>query len=299
LVALERGLSGRITGIAIALLLVGLVIGYGAGYYTAPRQAGTTTVTTPTTISTTVTTTVTTTTTVGLPPAPATVSYTVKLAYSEDKGFYLTDANGRALYFFAKDYDGKSHCYGKCAEHWPPFYAENLVLPPGLEKEDFGVITRSDGSKQLTYKGWPLYYYAGDKKPGDVNGDGVKNVWFLAKPDYTVLVSVKDGVGMYLVDDKGRTLYFFAKDRQGNSTCYGACAQKWPPFTPKSLIIPVTLNPADFKFIKRSDGSIQLTYKGHPLYYWVNDKARGDTTGQGVKGVWYVAYVNGTIPGKP
>ena len=272
--------------LAVAGLIIGLLIGVSIGYTafrgTAPQGA-------PQTVTSTYTATKTKTET-----KTQTEEYSVKLSYNKNTGLYLVDKEGRTLYFFAKDTNGSSSCYGACAEHWPIFYTDNLKVGPGLNPADFGVITRSNGQKQITYKGWPLYYFAGDKKPGDVNGDGVKGVWFVAKPDYTVLVAVKPGLGMYLVDDKGMTLYVFAKDTNGSSSCYGACAEKWPPFTPRQLVIPSTLNISDFSFVKRSDGTTQLAYKGQPLYYWVNDHYRGDTTGHGVKNVWFVASTEGT-----
>ncbi len=267
----------------IGALIVGIIIGAAIGYAVKPSTQQPPVMETYTTTSVPQVTSQT----------PAMEEYTVKLAYSEKYGLYLVDANGRTLYFFAKDYNGTSACYGACAEKWPPFYVENLNVAPGLNPDDFGVITRKDGTKQITYKGWPLYYFAGDQKPGDINGDGVKGVWFIAKPDYTVMIAVKPDLGAYLVDDKGRTLYYFAKDVNGTSTCYGTCAEKWPPFTPSSLIVPSTLNLADFQFIVRDDGTVQLAYKGQPLYYWINDMKRGDTNGHGVKGVWFVASIEG------
>ncbi len=283
-------------------VVVALIIGVAIGYAIAPGGQGQAATSAPATTSTPATTQPYTypATTTGASMTPCKeANYTVNIAYNEKVGFYLVDSRGRTLYFFAKDYDGKSHCYGECAQKWPVFYAENLVLPLGLNPDDFGVITRDDGTKQLTYKGWPLYYFFKDTKPGDINGDGVKGVWFVAKPDYTVMVAVKEGLGAYLVDAYGRTLYFFAKDTEGNSTCYGQCAQKWPPMAPKpsnAIVIPSTLNITDFQVIMRNDGTLQLVYKGHPLYYWINDKARGDTNGHGVKDVWYVANIKGELP---
>ena len=293
----------------IGMLVVGLVIGLVAGYaiYAPTGQKPSTTPTVTSTVTsiatstTTVTatktlketTTMTTTVTKTVSGAGYKEEYDVKLAYSEKYGFYLVDSKGRTLYFFAKDYNGSSACYGACAEKWPVFYVENPKIGPGLNPKDFGVITRRDGSKQLTYRGWPLYYFAGDKKPGDINGDGVKGVWFVAKPDYTVMVAVKPGLGAYLVDSRGMSLYFFAKDKEGVSNCYGHCAENWPPFEPTRLVVPSILNLTDFSFTKRSDGGVQLVYKGYPLYYWVNDEKRGDTTGHGVKNVWSIAFVEG------
>ncbi|MDK2373338.1 MAG: hypothetical protein QI197_08185 [Candidatus Korarchaeota archaeon] len=116
---------------------------------------------------------------------------------------------------------------------------------------------------------------------------------------YTILLSYDPKVGLYLTDSKGMTLYFFAKDVNGTSACYGGCAKKWPVFAPKpttNFVIPSVLNITDFNFIVRDDGNVQVTYKGHPLYYWINDTARGDTKGHGIKGVWFVASTSGELP---
>ncbi|WP_297068733.1 hypothetical protein [Thermococcus sp.] len=216
--------------------------------------------------------------------------YTVNIAYKEGIGYYLVDKDGRALYYFAKDVpnSGKSACYGACAQKWPVFYTDTLNLPPGLNKSDFSVITREDGKKQLTYKGWPLYYFFKDGKAGDTNGEGVKGVWFVMKPDYTLMIAYKEGVGTYFVDPRGMALYYFAKDVNGTSVCYGDCAQKWPVFAPEEVSAPSVLNPSDFSYITRKDGSKQLTYKGWPLYYFFKDTKPGETNGEDVKHVWYV-----------
>ncbi len=216
-------------------------------------------------------------------------NYTVLIAYKEGLGFYLTDGKGMTLYVFSKDVAGESACMGACLEKWPPFYAEKIVAPPGIDPADFGTITRPDGTKQTTYKGWPLYYFFKDEAPGDTYGEGVKNVWFVAKvPFYTVMIGYKEGIGTYLVDGKGMTLYYFVKDSPGKSVCVGECLKKWPAFYTEELILPSALSAKDFGVITRPDGTEQLTFRGWPLYYFFKDEARGDTNGQGVKGVWYV-----------
>jgi predicted lipoprotein with Yx(FWY)xxD motif len=106
--------------------------------------------------------------------------YTVNIAYNPSIGFYLTNGTGFALYVFTHDTpgNGTSTCTGHCLEIWPAFYASTLKLPPGLDANSFTVINRPDGAKQLAYNGWPLYYYAPDKAPGDTTGQGVNGVWF-------------------------------------------------------------------------------------------------------------------------
>jgi predicted lipoprotein with Yx(FWY)xxD motif len=169
------------------------------------------------------------------------------------------------------------------------FYAATVTVPAGLSAADFGTVTRTDGSKQTTYKGWPLYYWQKDAKAGDMTGEGVGKVWYILKvPAYTVMVSTNATLGNYLVDGSGMALYWYTKDTVGMSACTGTCLKNWPAFSPASLVVPSGLNPADFGTIKRDDGTMQETYKGFPLYYWVKDAKRGDTTGQDVGKVWYV-----------
>jgi predicted lipoprotein with Yx(FWY)xxD motif len=106
----------------------------------------------------------------------------LKVAKNDKIGSYLTDTKGMALYVFKKDAPGKSACAGDCVVKWPLYYQEHAAATGELKTSDLGTITREDGKKQTTYKGSPLYYFAGDKAPGDVNGQGVKDVWFVAAP---------------------------------------------------------------------------------------------------------------------
>jgi predicted lipoprotein with Yx(FWY)xxD motif len=100
----------------------------------------------------------------------------------EGVGRYLTDGKGMTLYYFKNDAKDKNSCTGPCLEKWIPYYAETLTAPAGSDAKEFSSFTRADGKKQSTFKGWPLYYFAGDKKPGDTNGQGVKDVWFVIDP---------------------------------------------------------------------------------------------------------------------
>lgn len=81
--------------------------------------------------------------------------------------------------YFTKDTPGVSNCIGQCLEIWPPFFAENIKAPDGFHKRDFETIIREDGTKQTTYKGYPLYYFAKDQQAGDINGQGVNNIWYV------------------------------------------------------------------------------------------------------------------------
>jgi predicted lipoprotein with Yx(FWY)xxD motif len=92
-----------------------------------------------------------------------------------DQGYVLaSDKNDMTLYTFTKDGKSKSNCYGDCATAWPPFYAGKGDKATG----DYGITVRKDGKRQWTLKGKPLYFWAGDTKPGDITGHGVGGVWY-------------------------------------------------------------------------------------------------------------------------
>ena len=99
-------------------------------------------------------------------------------------------------------------------------------------------------------------------------------------------------LGRILVDSKGITLYDFVKDKGTTSACYGACAALWPPLITHGK--PVAGRGARASLLgttKRKDGKLQVTYGGHPLYYFVTDRKPGQTTGQGLNqfgGPWWV-----------
>lgn len=106
----------------------------------------------------------------------------VKVSKKDGIGSFLTDAKGMTLYTFKKDMPGMSHCEGACLDNWPVYYAETVDAKEGVAAKDFATITRGDGKKQTTYKGMPLYYFAADKGAGDTNGQGKKDVWYVAAP---------------------------------------------------------------------------------------------------------------------
>lgn len=109
---------------------------------------------------------------------------TVEVKAKDGIGYYLTDDNGMTLYLFKKDTPGKSACLAAngCLEKWPIYYAEKVEPSGGVSPGAFATITRDDGKKQTTFKGLPLYYFFKDKAPGDTNGQGVNNVWYVVAP---------------------------------------------------------------------------------------------------------------------
>lgn len=117
------------------------------------------------------------------PPASSTTgAYTVNVSFKTEVGNYLVDGKGITLYYFTKDSVGKSVATSAILQVWPIFNATTFVVPTSLNASDFGTITRDDGQKQTTYKGWPLYYYAPDPGPGSTAGQGINGVWFVVDP---------------------------------------------------------------------------------------------------------------------
>ncbi|WP_248362567.1 hypothetical protein [Anaeromyxobacter oryzae] len=223
---------------------------------------------------------------------------TLMLTTDARLGSHLVDGSGRSLYYFAKDIPASgtqaavSNCNAGCLPIWPIFDADGAVAQ-GINAADVGQITRSDGSKQTTYKGFPLYYYAGDAAAGDTQGEGVNGIWYVVHdPTYSIAqLSKANEAATYLTDGAGRALYSFARDTVGTRTTSpvtactsGPCMTSWPTFLTDQVTVPSDLVAADFTVYTRADGTRQSAYKGHPLYYYAGDTAPGQTNGRGVPG---------------
>ncbi len=102
-------------------------------------------------------------------------------------------------------------------------------------------------------------------------------------------------LGAFLAGDNGRSLYVLTNDQPGASTCAGQCAVTWPPLTlaQDATVAGAAGASGTIATITRSDGSTQVTYDGTPLYYFVGDTGAGQTNGQGLSGVWFVASPDG------
>ena len=214
-------------------------------------------------------------------------------------GRILADGNGRALYYFSNDLPaggGKaavSNCTGSasdsnsCVHYWPIFHAANGNFGAGLNAGDVGQIMRGDGLPQTTYKGFPLYYFLGDTNAGDVNGESIPDWFVLRDPFYNVMTL--DGGAARLTDAMGRTLYAFDQDTAGAppvSNCAGTagdrttCVGNWPIFfAGDNLIVPTGVDATQFSTFVRADNQKQTAFRGHPLYYFVDDAAAGDLKG--------------------
>ena len=257
----------------------------------------------------------------------------IRLANSSTLGSYLTDKNGYALYFFSNDVAGTNNCTGGCTANWPIFNLDGLTqsqLDPGLLLSDFSSIATTTGS-QLTYKGWPLYTYSPGgvaEASGSTSGNGVGGIWFVAKPNYTIMLanlqlvgldannyvvsttdvtSLGTGKTVFFTDQNGRTLYAFARDSlKVNKFTKPDFSNNavWPIYVTSKVVIPSTLDKTLFDSITVYNQK-QLTYKGWPIYYFGSDvdtagKYRGNTKGVSVPvtlNIWKV-FING-IPAAP
>lgn len=246
------------------------------------------------------------------PPVPAPWKE-IQLRFNAALGTILTDKDGRTLYFFSNDAKGQNSCTGGCEAFWPVFNTDNLTsekLGAGLDPADFSSITTTSGKKQTTYKGWPLYYFAPSggtqELPGETVGEGVNGLWFVAKPDYTIMFVNNQLVGidgnnyirddatgaagtyttgtgktMYFTDGLGRTLYTFRNDSASNNNFTKSDFSNnaaWPLYETDKIVVPSPLDTSLFGSIDVF-GKKQLTFKGWPLYYYGQDIARGDNKG--------------------
>ena len=232
-------------------------------------------------------------------------------------GEVLVGQDGMTLYGFTNDVDGVSTCTGTCADAWPPvLVGGDWTVGPGLDSGVFSTVRRDDDSEQLVAGKWPLYYYSGDTAPGDVNGQGSGDVWFVVGLDAKLIrdpapagaadpeaaaaatsVEVADSpLGQILVDGDGNTLYGFTDDADGVPTCAGDCAGTWPAHLIEGdPVVGEGLDPAVFTLVDGVDGGTQLEAGKWPLYRFSGDSGPGDVNGQGSGEVWFVVAADGTL----
>ncbi len=115
-------------------------------------------------------------------------------------GDVLVDEGGLTLYGFTDDSDGSPTCTDACADAWPPVIVDGPDLPAGLDPALYSVAERPDGAFQLQAGIWPLYRFAGDAGPGDINGQASGNVWFAVAPDGSLIDA--DGATAGTTDDE-------------------------------------------------------------------------------------------------
>jgi predicted lipoprotein with Yx(FWY)xxD motif len=232
-----------------------------------------------------------------------------------DLGTFLIDKDGNTLYFFSNDTaPGVSACEGDCLANWPPLTVPEGTQPVAGEGVTgvLGAVPMGDGNAWVTYDGRPLYYFAGDEAPGDTNGQGVGEVWYVALEDGSIaaggapagepgltLATATTDLGTFLTGVDGKTLYFFTVDAvPGVSACDAECLANWPPATVAEGQIAEAGEGVTgvVNMTTTTDGQPIVTYDGRPLYYFAGDAAAGETNGQGLGDVWFVALVDGSVP---
>jgi predicted lipoprotein with Yx(FWY)xxD motif len=116
-------------------------------------------------------------------PATPTSPAVVNVGQNATLNSFLVDSADMTLYIYTKDTPNTSVCYGGCATAWPPLLTNGApTAGTGVTASMLGTTTRTDGTVQVTYNGWPLYYFAKDKVAGDTTGEGVGSVWYVITP---------------------------------------------------------------------------------------------------------------------
>jgi predicted lipoprotein with Yx(FWY)xxD motif len=217
------------------------------------------------------------------PAAGATVALK---AASSSLGQILVDAQGRTLYAFTNDINAQSTCTGTCAEAWPPqIVDESWTVAPGLDSGIFSTSARTDGTLQLMAGKFPLYYFSGDAKPGDVNGQGSGGVWFAVAPNATTVAGT--AAGAPTTAEAAPT----TAAASPTTTVYG-----------KAAVVPTTVTPAPASaappIVEVADnalGSIVVDGKGRTLYAFTKDVDGTSTCVDGCAKAWPAVVVSGDI----
>ncbi len=250
----------------------------------------------------------------------------IKIGSNATLGKIIVDKDGRSLYFFANDANGANTCTGSCELLWSPFYIDNLTADQlgdaALKIADFATITTASNKKQLTYKGWPLYYYTPNgtlEAAGATGGEAIDGIWFVAKPDYTIMLANKQLIGsdnvryksdytpgdqntIFFTDATGNTLYTFSRDSANiNKFTKNDFSNNnvFPIYDTSKIWVPSVLDKTHFT-TTNVFGRTQLSYNGWPLYHFGDDGgARGSTKGItfGAPGRWPVPVKN--MPAAP
>jgi predicted lipoprotein with Yx(FWY)xxD motif len=227
-----------------------------------------------------------------------------------------TASGGRTLYMLSFDTPGSSEggygpqfgppavssCTGACVGVWPPLLTTGWPKPgPGVNPRLIGEVRRPDGTTQVTYAGWPVYQYFADLAPGagagETNGQYLLDnmadgVWYEVAPQGgpnpgTARLTSVDGLlaatsAAFPPQNPDATVYTLSSDTTpGTSTCSGTCAKFWPPVLTSTAPSAMGLT-GTASTIQRADGTFQVTYNGHPLYFFSQNMTSGDTGGASI-----------------
>jgi predicted lipoprotein with Yx(FWY)xxD motif len=228
----------------------------------------------------------------------------------------VVTGSGMTVYIYLPDPTNppQSACTGDCANDWPPVLLSTTTPNvDGIGRARVGVLTRSDGSRQLTLNGYPLYRYAADRRPGDTRGESVGNTWFAIDPSGNLLALtpatfgqprrveaqplqvIATPAGGVVSDSNGQTVYIYKDDTPTSTACTAAwCVQDWPPllvYGPPAAVGGIS---AQLGVLRRPDGTLQLTAAGHPLYRFSGDQRPGDVRGEGIGGDWFAVAPDGS-----
>ena len=239
---------------------------------------------------------------------------------SSQYGSIVTDSAGRSVYLYVDDSTDppRSTCTGGCVADWPIVPATTrLSSGPGLSAK-LGVLVRPGGARQLTLAGNPLYYFAGDQRPGDTRGEGIGGVWFLLEPSgealtwsepafgqafptiLTTLGTHSSSLGTVVTDPEGQTLYAYTLDPRGGSACNASwCVDDWQPLLTEGPPTPASSISGQIGTVRRDDGGTQVALDGHPLYAWTGDLVPGDVRGEGIGGTWFAVSPSGHLVPDP
>ena len=227
----------------------------------------------------------------------------------------------RTLYTLSFDTPNKTTCTRACAALWPPLLTSGRAKAGlGVSQRAIGTLRRPDGTFQVTYHGQPVYMFSFDlgngAPPGLVNGEylidaAASGVWYTVTPrgtpdpGTTTVGSEPSGSARILAITAGlthatATLYAFSIDTRTMSKCTGACAKFWPPvLTTRVVKAGRGVNQRMLGTLRRADGTIQVSYNGHPLYFFALGLNSG-TSGANVpvgNGVFLLVNTNGTVGG--
>ncbi len=230
-----------------------------------------------------------------------------------------TASGGRSLYTLSFDPTGKATCLGPCSGVWPPLLtSSHAVAGTGVSQAGLGTLRRPDGSLQVSYHGHPLYFFAFDLGAGAPSGltngeyfidPPATGVWYTTLPQGTpdpgtTTVGSESAAGAKILAITAgflhvtATLYAFTADTAKASKCSGECALIWPPvLTTTRPAATGSANAAKLGVISRPDGTFQVTYNGHPLYFFAQ-ALNSSTAGNGITafgGTFKIVNVNGTI----